>query len=79
MLLFPSTTSVRLRIVTWCTVRYKYIYNNGDIPELYDLEADPGENVNRGGDAGMGKVRSELHDRLVAWYNPTKNPYRPRG
>jgi choline-sulfatase len=60
------------------TRRYKYIYNNGDIPELYDLESDPGEKINRGADPGMSKIRSELHDRLVSWYDPARNPYRPR-
>lgn len=71
-----------LRAATDCymvrTRRYKYIYNHGDIPELYDLESDPGEKVNRGGDVGLSKVRNELHDRLIAWYDPAKNPYRPK-
>jgi choline-sulfatase len=61
------------------TKRYKYNYNHGDIPELYDLEADPGENVNQGGNASLARVRSGLHDRLMAWYDPEKNPYRPGG
>ena len=80
----PETafSEYNLRAATDCymarTHRYKYIYNNGDIPELYDLEADPGEKINRGADAGLSKVRSELHDRLIAWYDPAKNPYRPR-
>lgn len=60
------------------TRRYKYIYNNGDIPELYDLAADPGEKVNRGADPGLSGIRSQLHDRLIAWYDPAKNPYRPK-
>ena len=60
------------------TSRYKYIYTDGDIDELYDLEADPGENVNRARDAGLKKVHDEMRDRLVAWYDPAKNPYRPK-
>ena len=50
------------------TRRYKYIFNRGDIAELYDLEADPRENVNRGADASLSRVRGELHDRLMAWH-----------
>jgi hypothetical protein len=23
-------------------------------------------------------VRDDMHDRLFAWYDPAKNPYRPR-
>jgi choline-sulfatase len=60
------------------TKRYKFIYNNNDIPELYDLEADPGERVNRGQDASFTRVRNELHSRLMAWYNPATNPYNKR-
>lgn len=59
------------------TRRYKYIYNHGSTHELYDHEADPGELVNRIEDPAMRKVRNQLHDRLFAWYNPEKNPYRP--
>ena len=60
------------------TRRHKYIYNHGDIPELYDLEADPGETKNLGADPSLKRTRTELHDRLLAWYDPAKNPYRPK-
>jgi|SRR5581483_9025201 len=59
------------------TERYKYIHNHGDIPELYDLERDPSEMVNSAADAKLGHVRTQLEDRLVAWFDPAKNPYRP--
>jgi len=59
------------------TRRYKYIFNHGSTNELYDHEADPGEFVNRINDPALKKVRNRLHDRLFAWYNPQKNPYRP--
>jgi choline-sulfatase len=58
------------------THKYKYNYNHGDIGELYDLEADPGEKVNQIHNASLVKVRSEMHDRLMVWYDPAKNPYR---
>ena len=60
------------------TARYKYIHTDGDVDELYDLEADPGENVNRARDAGLQQVRGQMRDRLVAWYDPAKNPYKPK-
>jgi choline-sulfatase len=59
------------------TNRYKYIYNHGATHELYDHENDPGEFVNHINDPALRKIRKELHDRLFAWYNPDKNPYRP--
>ena len=57
--------------------RYKYIYNRDDVAELYDLEADPQENRNRAGDASLATVRKQLHEQLIAWYDPARNPYRP--
>ena len=59
------------------TQHYKYIFNHGSTHELYDHEADPGEFVNRINDSALNKVRDQLRDRLFAWYNPEKNPYRP--
>ncbi len=50
------------------TRQYKYIFNRGDIPELYDLDADPGENVNRWRDTSLDRIRVQLHDRLMAWH-----------
>lgn len=58
------------------TKRHKYIFNHDDIPELYDLENDPGENRNRSADPSLASIRRELHDRLLTWYNPSRNPYR---
>jgi choline-sulfatase len=57
--------------------RHKYIYNHDDISELYDLEADPGENHNLAGQPGVAQVQKRLHEQLIAWYDPATNPYRP--
>jgi len=60
------------------TQRYKYIYNDGQIDELYDWEADPGEFINRAKDAGMKRTRDQLRDQLFAWYDPSRNPFRSK-
>ncbi|UCG50224.1 MAG: sulfatase-like hydrolase/transferase [Phycisphaerales bacterium] len=57
--------------------RYKYVFNHGSTHELYDLQADPGESVNRVNEPGLKKECSRLQDRLFAWYNPRQNPYHP--
>jgi len=74
-----SEYNLRSRICEYMirTQRYKYIFNHGTMHELYDHEADPGEFVNRINDPALKKVRGRLRDRLFAWYNPEKNPYRP--
>ena len=57
--------------------RHKLVYNHGSTPELYDLEADPGECVNRAADPGLAAVQADLVEKLLAWYDPESNPYRP--
>src|SRR5256885_7283934 len=44
------------------TERYKYIYNDGEIDELYDWEAEPGESINRAKDPAMKRTRDQLRD-----------------
>ena len=58
------------------TKRYKYVFNDGDDNELYDLERDPGERCNLAGDPEHQPVCSKLHELLVGHYNPADNPYR---
>jgi len=57
------------------TRRHKYIYNQGTTCELYDHQADPGETRNRIDDPALRKTRADLHGRLLAWYDPAKNPF----
>ena len=47
--------------------RYKYNWSPHDLCELYDLEADPGEQTNLIADPSLATVRSDLHGRLVRW------------
>jgi len=58
------------------TRRYKYILNQGVMDELYGLEADPGEYVNRIDDPALRAVQGELRECLLTWYDPESNPYR---
>lgn len=60
------------------TARYKYNFNEGDRAELYDLEADPGERRNLAGVASHARTQRDLHDRLIAWYNPARNPFKEK-
>ena len=60
------------------TARYKLVYNHGSTHELYDLEADPGEEVNRIDDVELKRVREDLLDQLFAWYDPESNPHRAK-
>ena len=50
--------------------RFKLNYSLDDPVELYDLEADPGEFNDLGGDAAHAKVREALRTELLAQWNP---------
>ncbi|MGH7143800.1 MAG: sulfatase-like hydrolase/transferase [Planctomycetota bacterium] len=58
------------------TDRYKLVVNLVDSDELYDLAADPYENVNRIQDASLAAVRNGLHDRLLDWMDRRFDPFR---
>jgi arylsulfatase A-like enzyme len=63
--------------------RYKLIHiprPGGEFLELYDLDADPGETVNRAGDPALAEVRSRLMRDLLEFadYSPSAGqPDRP--
>ncbi len=48
------------------TQRWKLCLNLNDLDELYDLEADPHETLNRIEDARLSDMRRDLHDRLLS-------------
>ena len=56
--------------------RYKLVINLLDNDEFYDLDADPGETVNRISDPATTAIRDELHDLIIAWMNETRDPFR---
>jgi choline-sulfatase len=58
------------------TEQFKYVHNaGGSCHEVYDLEHDPGEFHNLIDEAAYQSVVKDLHDRLVAWYDPRTNVY----
>lgn len=61
------------------TRRYKLVLNLLDRDELYDLEADPGETINRIEDASLASVRNDLHDTLLEWMERRVDPRRGKG
>jgi choline-sulfatase len=50
--------------------RWKYIHHVGFPPELFDLEADPGETRDLAGEPGMEAVLAECEERLRAICDP---------
>ncbi|THF74013.1 sulfatase family protein [Cohnella fermenti] len=54
------------------TAKWKYVfYYDEDIEEMYDLEADPDENVNVAGDPALSEIRSSFKNRLDQWWKET--------
>lgn len=55
---------------------YKLQINLLDEDEFYDYKQDSGEVENRLLDPEYAQVRNQLHDRLIAWMNETRDPFR---
>jgi arylsulfatase A-like enzyme len=47
--------------------RWKYIHAEGFRPLLFDLESDPDELVDMGGDPAHEEIRARLHEAMFAW------------
>ncbi len=47
--------------------RWKYVLYEGLQPQLFDLENDPRELVDRGADPALATVRAEYDERLFEW------------
>ena len=52
----------------------KLSVNLTDIDELYDLDADPGETVNRIDDPAYQELKHTLSNQLVAWMERSRDP-----
>lgn len=59
-----------------CDGRYKLAVNLLTTDELYDLETDPAEMTNLINSSDLVAVRNGLHDRLLAWMDDTRDPFR---
>ncbi len=59
-----------------CDGRHKLTINLLTSDELYDLEQDPDELVNRIDSPAQAAIRDRLHDRLIDWMNRTRDPFR---
>jgi arylsulfatase A-like enzyme len=49
------------------TARHKYVYRLYEQDELYDLEADPHELVNRIDDPSLAEIKLALRERTLCW------------
>lgn len=49
------------------TERWKYVHHQGLRPQLFDLQEDPQELVDRGDDPQLAGVRREMRDRITEW------------
>ncbi|GAB4532133.1 MAG: sulfatase-like hydrolase/transferase [Anaerolineae bacterium] len=67
------------RAVEWRLVtnnQFKYVWNHGDLDELYDLLADPYERLNLIDDPVMQPVVREYRALLRSWMRETSDPLR---
>lgn len=55
------------------TARWKYVFYEGFRPQLFDLESDPRELVDRGADPALEPVRQEMKERLFEWSRTRKS------
>jgi choline-sulfatase len=49
---------------------WKLIYYDGQEPQLFNLEEDPDELIDRAGDLGCRRVRRELTQRVLDGWHP---------
>jgi hypothetical protein len=55
---------------------YKYAFNALDVDELYDLQQDPDEMVNRIDDPAYAAVVDEMRERMWAYMQELGDPIR---
>jgi len=55
------------RLVMIFDGRWKYIHAEGFRPLLFDLDTDPGELTDLGGDPAFEDIRARLHEAMFAW------------
>ena len=62
------------RMIRWR--HYKYVFNPGDVDELYDLDVDPHELHNRIDDQEYQDLREHLQARLLQHLTDSRDPIR---
>ena len=55
------------RLIMACDKRWKYVHCEGFRPMLFDLEQDPQELNDLGGDPAHAEVRTRMHEAIFAW------------
>jgi arylsulfatase A-like enzyme len=58
------------------TAKHKYVFRAHEIDELYDLESDPSERINRIGEPSYKDQILELREQLLEWAEQTGDPAR---
>jgi len=61
------------------TERYKYVFNGFDLDELYDLETDPSEMINRAADPDYREVADDMRRKLYAFMDRFDDPFKSTG
>jgi len=57
------------------TARYKYNLYEGNVPELFDLQADPGETKNLAADPAQAATLAAHRQLLQDWMAKTSDPF----
>lgn len=57
--------------------RWKYVFHPVSRDELYDLDADPGELVNRADDPACADVLRRMRERMGEWMREIRDPLSP--
>ena len=71
LVLGVSASAARATMVR--TERWKYVHFQGFGPQLFDLQEDPGEFHDLGGDPVRAGIRREMHSRLFDWLGARHN------
>lgn len=58
------------------TDKWKLSINLLDTDELYDMQNDPQERVNRVNDLTVANIRNQLHDAILSWQEQTRDLFR---
>ncbi len=75
--IFSMYQGCQMGLWSWRMVRdrrWKYVFHATAMPELYDVESDPGELNNLAGDPAYRNAASELRGSLIKWMEEISDP-----